>query len=259
MSRIHFPFGWYAWDLGEYRPFPQQYLTYWLFAYEQLPPLPPPDPTFRFLGASEVTTGSNPDFDASRAWVHRQLATLTDAAARLGLTLPEGFVSFMCSPELQVRLRSGGGFGFMLSSQVVPCPGFDGGYLVGFLCDQQECVIWCLCLTRDGQSCVVAVPSEVFDAMTDSRRDALLGMLEPEEIEGVEELASGRDERDASWEAATASGGICICALSFASFIYRFWIENEIGWKLNGNDQTPLTDAERGYVEHYAHMRHIAG
>jgi hypothetical protein len=108
----------------------------------------------------------------------------------------------------------------------------------------------------------VAVPSEVLDVMPVAHRETLLGYLEPDEIAGIEEVtavAAGRDERDASWEVATASNDICICAPSFPSFIYRFWIENEIGWKLNGDDKTPLTDAERGYVEHYVRQRHIGG
>lgn len=125
-----------------------------------------------------------------------------NAAARRGIALPESFIRFLRSPELQECFRSGGCWGFMLSHLPVPCPGFDGGYLVAFLCDQQDCVIWCLCLTVEGASCVVAVPSEVLDAMPDIPRDALLGRLLPDEIDGSEEAVSiwsGSDERDASW------------------------------------------------------------
>ncbi len=148
----------------------------------------------------------------------------------------------------------------MLSNLPTPCPGFGGGYLVAFLRDQQDCLVWCLCLTRDGESCVVTVPSEVLDTLSNVRCDALLGMLEPDQIDqisGGEEVVSGNDERDASWEAAIASNGICICALSFPAFIYRLWIENEIAGKLYGDDVTPLTDAEQGYLEHYARLREI--
>jgi hypothetical protein len=142
---------------------------------------------------------------------------------------------------------------------VVPCPGFDGGYLVCFLSDQQDCLVWCLCLTPDGESCVLAVSGDVLDAMPDARRDALLGMLNPDEIPSIEEVVAASDERDASWEVATASGGICICARSFASFIYRFWIESEILRKLDGYDTTPLTDAERGYWDQYERQQHSGG
>lgn len=255
MSHIPFPFGWYSWQLGEYRRSP---FMYWVFAYELLPPLPAPDPTFRFLAPDDTTTEPDPTLDSYRAWLHQHLITLTDSAAQIGITLPETFIRFMRSPELQARIGSGC-WGFILSNQLVPCPGFDGGYLVGFLREQQDCVIWCLCLTRDGESCVVAVPSEILDAMPDAHSETLLGYLEPDENASLEAVALGSDERDASWEAATARDEICICALSFPAFIYRFWIENDIACKLNGDDKTPLTDAERAYVEHYAQQRHMGG
>lgn len=66
MSRTPFPFGWYAWELGEFRPFPRQYLNYWLFPYETLPPLPPPDPSFSFLAPHDDTLTPDPALEASR-------------------------------------------------------------------------------------------------------------------------------------------------------------------------------------------------
>lgn len=246
MADIPFPFGWYSLLPG----------TSWLFPYDvdQLPPLPPPDPAFRSLVLDINTTIPKAKLDASRAWVQRQVVTLTASAAHLGITLPESFLLFMRAPELQ--FPKWGGCGFTLSNQVVPCPGFDGGYLVCFLRDQQDCLIWCLCLTRDGESCVLALSSDVLDAMDDTRRDALLGMLEPEEVERVEEVAAGAAEPDASWELATSSNGIHICAPSFATCIERLWIESEIQQKLDGHDMTPLTDAERGYWEQFEQLRH---
>jgi hypothetical protein len=261
MSHIPFPFGWYSWDLGEYRPFPQQFVTYWRFPYETLPPLPTPDPSFSYLAPHDETLTPASALEASRTWLFRRWATLTDAVARLRIMLPESFIRFMQSLEMQACIWPGC-CAFMLSNLPVPCPGFDGGYLVAFLRDQQDCIVWCLCLTWDGQSCVVAMPSDVLDAIPDIPRDALLGMLEPDQIAGSEEVAStwsGSDEWATSWALATASDGICICAPSFPAFIYRLWIETEIAGKLNGDDQTPLTDAERAYVEHYARQRHIGG
>jgi hypothetical protein len=258
MARIPFPFGWYSWELGDYRPAP---FMYWVFDYEQLPSLPPPDPMYRFLAPDDDTIKPDPALDANRAWLHRHMTTLTESATRLGIALPESFLRFMQSPELQACVGSGC-WGFILSNQLVPCPGFAGGYLVGFLREQQDCAIWCLCLTRDGQSCVVAMPSEVLDAMPDAHSETLLGNLEPDEIAGVEEaeeMAAGSNERDASWAATTAGDGICICALSFPAFMYRFWIENAICWKLNDDDTTPLTPAERDYVEHYTRLRQVGG
>lgn len=101
ISRIPFPFGWYSWELGEFRPFPNQYLTYWRFPYETLPPLPTADPTFSYLAPHDDTNTPDPELEASRAWLLRQWATLTPAAARRGITFPESFMRFMLSPELQ--------------------------------------------------------------------------------------------------------------------------------------------------------------
>lgn len=238
---------------------PRHYLTYWRFPYQTLPPLPTPDPSYRYLAPHDDTVTPEAALEASRAWLSRQMAMLTDAAARLHMTFPESFMRFMLSPELQACIRQDC-CGFMLSNLLVPCPGFEDGYLVAFLRDQQDCLLWCLCLTVEGESCVVAVPSEVLDAIPTVLCDALLGMLEPDQIDGSAEAIStwsDSDERDASWEAARASGGICICAPSFPTFIYRFWLETEIALKLNGDDQTPLTDVERGYVDDYVRQKHL--
>lgn len=256
MADIPFPFGWYSFLPG----------TSWLpYDYDQLPLLPPQAPAFRSRARDGDTTVPDAELDAIRAWVARQLVTLTASAAHLNITLPERFLRFMSvmlAPELQLSIW--GCCGFTLSNLLVPCPGFDGGYLVCFLRDQQDCLIWCLCFTRDGESCVLAVPSDVLDAMPDVRCDALLGMLESDEvasiasIASIEEVAAGAAEPDASWEVATSSDGIRTCAPSFAAFIERFWIESEIARKLD-DDATPLTDAERGYWDQFEQQRHSGG
>ncbi|MDE3228517.1 MAG: hypothetical protein KGO05_01450 [Chloroflexota bacterium] len=251
-SRFPFPFGWYSWELGGYRPAPSMY---WIFEYDLLPPLPPPDPTFRFLAPDADTLAPDPAFDASRDWLHQHLLTLTESAARHGIALPKDFTRFIRSLELQARIRADC-WGFMLSNQLVPCPCFDGGYLVAFLREQQDCAIWCLCLAEDGESCVVEFPSEALDALPEAQSDALLGYLEPDEIADIEDLVMDSDERAALL---VAAADIHIGAISFPEFIYRFWIEDEIGLKLIGLDKTPLTDAERRYVEHYARQRPADG
>ncbi|HEX6797136.1 MAG TPA: hypothetical protein VF116_05405 [Ktedonobacterales bacterium] len=50
---------------------------------------------------------------------------------------------------------------------------------------------------------------------------------------------------------AQVSRHIVVCAHSFPAYLYRFWLENTIWFKLNGDDQTPLTAGERRYLEHY--------
>jgi hypothetical protein len=48
-----------------------------------------------------------------------------------------------------------------------------------------------------------------------------------------------------------AIGDIRICARTFDEFIYRFWLEDEIAWKLGDRNQVPLTDIEHRYLDHY--------
>ena len=44
-----------------------------------------------------------------------------------------------------------------------------------------------------------------------------------------------------------------VCAETFAEFLYRFWIENEIWFALADpeGDRRSLTDEERRYAEHH--------
>jgi hypothetical protein len=99
MADIPFPFGWYPFLPGTSWPV--------LHEYDLLPPIPPPDPAFRFLApdSDSDTTTPTPAREAHRVRLRRRLATLTGATARLGLTFPEGFTRFMGSPDLQARIR----------------------------------------------------------------------------------------------------------------------------------------------------------
>lgn len=183
---------------------------------------------------------------------------LTGEAVQLGLTIPDTFVRFMSSAELHVSFREGTGYWFTLSKHIVRCPGFDGGYLICFLRDQQDCLIWCLCLTRDGRHCVLAMSEETTSLLPEYSRDALYGDLdadEEEEGDDVQQSGGDREIDRTSRDAATARHDIRICAESFDTFIYRFWLEDEIWCKLMGIVQTPLTDEERGYVAHYKRQR----
>ena len=51
------------------------------------------------------------------------------------------------------------------------------------------------------------------------------------------------------------TGAIRVCAPSFASFIYRFWLENTIWFKLNTRDAAPFTPASKPISDHYAQRR----
>lgn len=249
-----FEFGWYCWDLGEYRPFPVRHSTYWLFPYDELPPLAPPKAPFGFLLPDADKIAQRPWIPKNKRWLLRRLDRLTGEALQLGLTLPDTFVPFMSSPELHTCFREGTGYWFTLSNHIVRCPGFDDGYLICFLRDQQDCLIWCLCLTSDGRNCVLAMSEETTNLLPEYSRDGLYGDLDADEEGDRDDLQQsggdteiGRTSRDV----ATALNDVRICAESFGTFIHRFWLEDEIGCKLMGIVQAPLTDEERRYVAHY--------
>lgn len=245
-ARIPFEYGWYCWDLGEYRPFPHPYYTYWLFDYAGLPPLPNADASFGYLAED---SGTSPDalvLENIRARLRRQLSALTDEASRRGLAIPESFTQFMPVPELHARFRSGTCYWFTLSNRLVRCPGFAGAYMICFLRDQQDCILWCLCLTPDGRHCVLAVPDDAVSTLSETSRDALCGDLGDDEVDDGDDAVEGEE---------SAISTIRVCADSFEEFAYRFWIEDEISFKLAGLETQPLTDAERAYLDHYAQMR----
>lgn len=268
-SQPPFAWGWYSCNMQDFRP-PSPELgstlgLYWLFPYETLPPLPPLDPNFTHLAPHAPSAGSDTMSPAarekSRTWLHQRVETLVHEAADLDLHLPESFVRFMKSPELQERFRWGGAYGFWLSTRLVRCPGFDQGYLIAVLRDQQDCMLWCLCVTRDGTQCVLALPMDVVDALPPASSDALYGNDEaghlPEEADderetGIVARAAGDAPDEALTELVEAMSWIRICAPSLDDFLYRIWLEDEIGWKQAGLEPEPLTAVEQSYLDHYA-------
>lgn len=220
-----FPSGWWSFGLKPYRPCDS---TYCLFPYESLPPLPEPDSSLSWLHPLPREVEREMSIHWNSWAVRGRLEdTIAIDARRLGLALPDVFVLLMSYPELQDRIPSCTACTFGLPDRILPCPGADSAYVVPFLCDQQGLFTWCLYLTARGDQGVVTVPSRV------------TGILYGGTDGDAAEAAFVRETR--------------VCAPTFASFIYRFWLENTIGFKLFGFDHTPLTDIERRYVEHYEH------
>lgn len=275
-ARLPFAYGWYSWDLGDYRP---GFSTYDLYPYDELPPLAAPDPTFAYLRADDQSSdaAATPTSEASQkreAELRRSLDVLAGEAAALGMRLPEAFITFMRSRELRLPAFDWGpGCWFSLADHLVPCPGFAEGRLVGFLRDQQDCIVWCLCLLPGGEYRVLALGSDAVDTMPNAEGDALLGQFDPDEDYDKwdrEELAHPvASLRHAPETVAEAIAGIVVCADTFEQFVYRFWLENEISLKLNAETikaiswhshplpehySQPLTESERRYLDYYAHI-----
>jgi hypothetical protein len=137
----------------------------------------------------------------------------------MGLRLPEPFLKFMASPELQVQIPSCTACYFDISDTIVQVPIDDGGFLIRFYNDQQDVLLWYLYLTPESDYCIV-----VSDVMFDSVN---LEGVTPEQIKGRLEF----------------------CAGSFEEFIYRWWLENDIWMALD--EGRPLTEVQTKYLTHY--------
>ena len=206
--------------LGDVRPAGG---TYGRYEFSALPPVPfELRGDFAWLAAAPVhhehTIG-----DQAAARNAQALKALREASDRLGLRLPEAFVTFMATPALHRRIRSCTDCFLDLGPALVRAPVGDG-YLLRFLADSQGCLFWYLYLTRDGADHAV-VSSEGFYG----------GWNGPggEHWQGEEPDAAALE----------------FCAESFEEFMCRFWLENELwfaAW-----EQTPMPEAGRAYVEQY--------
>jgi hypothetical protein len=216
-----FAFGWYSFDLGRYRPCDG---TYCLFAYESLPPLPHLDGTLSWLGPLDEDTNRQLQIYRSAPEARGKLHEVAATAATLGLTLPDAFQRLMASPELQDRIPSCTACDFRLSETIVPCPASEDGYIIRFLNDQQDVLLWYLYLTPTGEQCVLVSPFAL------------------EELHGL-----SADHRSA------VVAQTYVCAPSFETFIYRFWLENTLWFKVSeGDGSHSLTEDERRYLAHYS-------
>jgi hypothetical protein len=242
---ILFAWAWWAIDLGDARPCGN---TYCRFPYENLPPIPRLDGTLSWLGQPgwPESPGDSPDKRASRerrsAEAREQVRDLATQAERLvGLVLPSAYMRLMAAPELQTRILEYAGCWFNHGeAQLDPCPGSEDGFVVRFLNDQQERILWYLYVTRQGVEAVLAVG----DPYPDAPSNYLERLVRPDENEPVTE-----QERHA------VLANTCACAPSFEAFVYRRWLEATIHMKLNEYTSEPLTEEERRYLVPYQQER----
>jgi hypothetical protein len=213
--------GWYAFDLGQYRPCAG---TYCLSPYEDLPPIAAPDESLAWLGPLDERTDQQMQIHRDRQVASGKLDQIVASAQRLGLSLQPSFLRLMGSPELQNRIPSCTACYFSLSDDIISCPGSEQGYIVRFLNDQQEVLLWYLYLTPAGEQRVLVSPVM------------------------LDEVAQ-RGPLSEEWRQAILTNTF-ECAPTFAEFIYRFWLENVIWFKLN-DQSAPLTADEQAYVAQY--------
>jgi len=218
------PRAWISLDLPGYRDDPGGG-TYGTFPSEGLPPIQrtldshlhwllgePAAPDWAILNPKEVAS-----FEVGKSRIFQ----------RQRLPLPDSFAAFIASPAPASRIRSGTGCYVDFADHAVPAA--DGGVIIHFLSDQQWVVHWLLYVGPHGGEAVVATYLPYgFD-------------FEPGETHPDYDI-SALTVFDPSPSDAQ------VCSESFSEFVYRFWIENEIWFRLKSG---PLTDEQRHYLNHY--------
>lgn len=223
----HYPFPplWIGGDLLEYRSCDS---TYCRFDYKSLPRLPAYqfDGSFSWLRQHRSPLeydkrfldgwGGKAGIESWKEHARVVEAELAVAAEDCGVEIPDSFSVFLFDFSLVTMLRSPTDCYFHFPKTLIPNRGAQGGYFIHFFSDSQNCYEWYLFLDPDGTHCVVA---------SDDLSDPGL----PDEF----------------WD--NQRQEIVLCAISFESFIYRLWIENEVWFRLVNQDQ-PLTEEMVQYL-----------
>ncbi|MEV8097146.1 hypothetical protein [Kitasatospora sp. NPDC085879] len=217
-----FEAAWCATDLGEYRACAG---TYERYPYDSLPPLDPD----RYTGAFEWLGEAGDPVPDEVAALDRLAADL----AAHGLALPRDFVTFHTSAGFRNTLDEVSVTCCWTDiSEPLPSPVEPGAFLVRFLRDQQDCVMWYLYLRPSGEAFVVH-----------SWLDYAYEYAAREEGEGpstdLDDIELQRSE-------------ILWCAASFEEFAHRFWTENRLWYTVSGGDPAAVEPELRAYLRHYA-------
>jgi hypothetical protein len=142
------------------------------------------------------------------------------AASQRGVALPAALVRFMSEPALRAAVPSCTACEWDPSSAPVPCRVVPGAFTFRVLRDQQDCLFWYLHLLPDGDAQVLCSPIPFDDPALD---------VSPETV-----IAH-------TWWVAP----------DLETFVYRFWIENQIWDQLSSSDPD-LTPEQRDYLDHYS-------
>jgi hypothetical protein len=253
-ARFPFAFGWYGSDLPGYRACDD---TYCFFPYADLPPLGASSESLDWLGPLDEATDQEMQVHRDRPKAPGQLQEIEAASGRLGLSLPASFLQLMASSALQDRIPSATACYFELGKAIAPYPGSQDGFIIRFLNDQQNVLTWYLYLTRDGASGVIVTPYWLEE----------LGGVQGEHAPGTTLTATMGEGPDAvTWEVKSGPRytetpdpqalqqvveSTYVCGPSFVSFLYRYWLENILWFKLDDANSPPLTAEEQRYLAHY--------
>ena len=162
-----------------------------------------------------------------------KLACLAADLMASGLTLPQDFVTFQTSSNLYGSLDQVSVTGCWTDiSEPLPSPVEPGAFLVRFLRDQQDCVLWYLYLRSSEEAFVVHSYLD-YEYEYEARRNG-------------EQTQADLDD------AQEQPAAILWCAPSFEEFAYRFWVENRLWRAVRGADLSRLEPRLRDYLRHCA-------
>jgi uncharacterized protein (TIGR02996 family) len=196
--------------------------TYERYALESLPPLQTDYPLVEW---DWLTDPAQPR--QAPEWTRRLVGTaenwLPRRAANLGFVLPDAFVALTKNGRALAQIRSCTGCYFDFPEDIAPCPREPGGWFIPFYRDSQDCVWWSLHVAAPSYHCVVSHP--------------------PFSSEG---RRPGRPNANRT----------AFSAPSIHAFVYRWWIENEIYFRLidrryDFHDPRPMTPEMQAYLDHY--------
>jgi hypothetical protein len=221
-EQTRFSPAWLAFDLGEYRPCNG---TYCFYDLAKTPPLSAdlfkgnfdwlPEMSAEMKELMAKYQQNEPDE------VDNALQTILAQSQSLNLSLPPEFVKFMSSEDLQSQIPSCTACYFDLSSDITPSPlSNDDGYLIRFLNDQQDVLLWYLYIRPNGEHGVVVspIPFDKPEARKDLTDEIILN-------------------------------NTFFCAESFEEFVYRFWLENEIWFAME--DEMAMNPTQQTYLDFY--------
>jgi hypothetical protein len=202
--------------------------TYCTVPYENLPSIDMASDDLEWLDCVSSELKSVIDLTSTLDSEDNQIGNLeaiVEKAGNIGLHIPNSFLRFFRNAELQCKVPTCTACYLGLSEDMIPLPNNEEHFLLRFMNDSQNCVLWYLCMSRNGESWVVASPY----------------FFEPDIFEAINYDGVERD---------LIIGEALFCAETFTKFLYRFWIENTIWYSLhNGLVLTPIQEEYRSQIK----------
>ena len=223
---------WWSCELKGYRP-RQDDSTYVSERYESLPPLPTSllGKDFEWLKSQPIPPKGLEDprligprlewwrqgYNTWKTVATEKIGNIKSIAVSNRVTIPREFYDFIGNADLVSRIRTFDDSYFMLPQAMLPWPPNEAWSLIPFLSDSTDTLWWYLLVDDKHDHCVVAQDRCAPDP---PRTD--------------------KTQVDNWW----------FCEESFESFVLRFWIENEIWFRLSF-EETTLDVVQQEYVNHY--------